>query len=139
MKKILLLLFLIPNLVMGEEIMLICKGIAATSLMGSEANYSPDELAVIVNDDFIEWDGESFKSKPHKYEDENGDSFNSVYYKDEKKIIFDRTVYGNGKLVDSSRGEINRLTGEVSFSNTKKNPNIINGFVGKCKKSEKAF
>ncbi|MDC0128796.1 hypothetical protein OAH98_03330, partial [Methylophilaceae bacterium] len=87
MKKLLLLLFLIPNLVMAENLMLICEGKATFQLKGFETSYSPDELAVIVGDDFIEWDGKFFSSKPYNYPDENGNSLTESYHKNDKKII----------------------------------------------------
>jgi len=143
MKKLLLLLFLIPNLVMGEELLLICdvdKTSAGKVFSGKDFTQK-DTIAIQVRDEYIRVDKEVYFK---------GSKFNKVgnyisYYRLEDDEISwggesDETKQGH---IRKTEGYINRLSGEIDFDILKFNTQyevVYGQFIkGKCAKKERAF
>ena len=139
MKKLLLLLFLIPNLVMAENLMLICEGDKIIKIGEGEESLHQDKIAAIINDKFIEWDGRKFIDRDYQPTDELGNSHNGHYFKDDKEIIFWDNLYKASGYGISIKGNINRLTGEFHYQSSLHKPDIFTVFYGSCKKRDKAF
>ena len=151
MKKLLLLLLLIPNLVMAEELILLCKGIQQY-LYDNSGNLSSyqNEYSIKVFDDSM-----SVIRSSNKWETYINDRFNindveadMVYEKTKDSIYGMRDItYNLYKRYEYSKVEINRITGDILYmqeSLTKatdeyKEKSYSMTFTGKCKKKERAF
>ena len=151
MKKIILILLLIPNLVMAEELILLCKGLQQY-LYDNSGNLSSyqNEYSIKVFDDSM-----SFITSSNKWETYINDRFNindveavMVYEKTKDSIYGMRDItYNLYKRYEYSKVEINRITGDILYmqeSLTKatdeyKEKSYSMTFAGKCKKKERAF
>ena len=152
MKKLLLLLLLIPNLVMAEEFILICKGVEQ-NLYDNSDNLSSyqNEYSIKVFDDSMR-----VITSSNKWDTYVNDRFNindveavKVYEKTKDSIygMKDITYNTYNKRYEYSKVEINRITGDISYrqerltkaTDERKEKSYSMTFTGKCKKEERAF
>ena len=152
MKKLLLFLLLIPNLVMAEEFILLCKGIQQ-NLYDNSGNLSSyqNEYSIKVFDDSMR-----VIASATTWETYVNDRFNindveavKVYEKTKDSIygMKDITYNTYNKRNEYSKVEINRITGDISYrqerltkaTDENKEKSYSMTFTGKCKKEERAF
>jgi hypothetical protein len=149
MKKLLLLLFLIPNLVMGESFVLVCEGNWTLKMKGSDNIFRESgKFGVKGFDDSIKVDGIIFVNDRYKTKEvdvvKTYEKFADTIYA-LRSIKTERKSYSREEY---ARVDIDRITGDIDFlASTKQNDNDTpeenfdtwKTFTGSCKKSEKAF
>ena len=138
MKKLLLLLFLIPNLVMGEDTILICEGDKLIIIGGKQALIR-EKVGAIIGDGFIKWDERRFVDKEYQAKDKFGNSQNEYVNNDDDTISFGSIRMKDGVEWHSVNASISRLTGEFSYFLISHKPQTNNQFTGFCKKSKRIF
>ena len=143
MKKLLLILFLIPILSKANETLLVCEVEEAVELydFDGKTEYSNDKektIAIQLRDDSIIVDGSFFDESGEFYRDNY-----TRYFYEVSNII----NYGRNNEFSDLDGTINRLTGVIEsrelLSRKDENNNLkitgISILSGKCKKQERAF
>lgn len=130
MKKLLLLLFLIPNMVMAESFYLICDGEAQLKDGKKDIKFKR-KIGVEVNDEFIEVEGTIIK----KNDKEQLDS----YKKDKNRISFFQINPVAAGAVRNISGDIDRISGHFTYENEFKAISYYEFFSGVCKKGKKAL
>ena len=129
MKKLLLLLFLIPNLVMAESFYLVCDGIEDHRGSG-EINKIKKSIGIEVLDDMLILDGIYFTNKPNDL---------LTYSKEGNRITFSMTEFHKDKIKRQSQGDIDRVSGQISYEQHFLMLNTDIYFDGICKAGDKAF
>lgn len=127
MKKLLLLLLLIPNLVMGESFYLICDGLEETQHYDDNTKLNKS-FGVEVSDEYL--------------------TFNGTKYFNKKKIAYPIVKYtktqnsinfSSGDDSSSSQGSIDRISGQISYELHYIQIKTSVFFAGICKIGDKAF
>ena len=138
MKKLLLLLFLIPNLVMGESFLLICD-VDKYSEFFSRESTTKDTIAVKVEGEFIRVDGKVYKTSKRNKQG----NYISYYELGEDMISWGSETDETERGLLRAEGNINRLSGKIDFMkgsfNAKSEVVYRTLITGKCTKKEKAF
>jgi len=157
MKKLLILLLLMPTLTSAEEFILVCEGEQKETIDGKNKSTSDEQYIVEINDAYLLVSGAAYK-KAQKIENKKGsDSENAIDMRYEKTLSLinasmDATMfYGNEKcdqkIIIKTKLTIDRASSNINLSDTreysddcKKKFRITNTtFKGKCKKQERAF
>ena len=127
MKKLLLLLLLIPNLVMGESFYLICDGLEETQYLGDNTKLNKS-FGVEVSDEYLTFNGTKYFNK------EKIANPTVKYTKTQNSINF--AFAGDSSI---SQGSIDRISGQISYEvfHTQINSTVF--FAGICKIGDKAF
>jgi len=147
MKKLLLLLFLIPNLAQSEEFILVCDGMFNSYTEFGDSYEKKKTIVVKVGGERIEVGDRSYSTKT--YSNELMGELKSVYFKDNDLIdVFsvskERATKDHCAKYDYYL-KINRISGEMSESWRQTDPCmdkkyfLKTGFEGKCKKQDRAF
>ena len=149
MKKLLLLLFLIPNLVMAEPFKLVCEGNYTIKPNGSDDILRESgKLYVSVFEDSIKVDNIIFITDIYKTKEVDVVKSYEVFDGSIRGLSSVKTKGESYFRDEYASVDIDRIIGDISFhSSTKQNNNDtpeINfdtwkTFTGSCKKSEKAF
>tara|TARA_B110000971_G_C19832328_1_gene418616 strand:- start:48 stop:503 length:456 start_codon:yes stop_codon:yes gene_type:complete len=151
MKKLLLLLLLIPNLAMaGDNFILICEGESNNWDKGSKGVFSyPKKIAVQVRKEALIIEeqywfiNEDYKQKNIEVSKSYSKKKDSIFGLYSVKSEVDGFYYWNFRKVN-----ISRITGDISYRfeyNDKYTDGSHEGysswssFKGKCKKSDRAF
>tara|TARA_B110000503_G_C6840541_1_gene286662 strand:+ start:64 stop:456 length:393 start_codon:yes stop_codon:yes gene_type:complete len=130
MKKLLLLLFLIPNLVMAESFYLVCDGIEEFKGSDGEINKIKKSIGIEVLEDTLILGGIYFTKKPN-------DLLN--YSKERNRITFNMAEFHEDKIKMQSQGDIDRVSGQISYEQHFLMLNTDIYFDGICKTGDKAF
>jgi len=157
MKKLLILLLLIPTLTSAEEFILVCEGEQTTTIDGKNKSTSDEQYIVEINDAYLLVSGAAYK-KAQKIENKKGsDSESALDMRYEKTLslinasadatIFYGTEKCDQKIIIKTKLTIDRTSSNINLSDTreysddcKKKYRIENTtFKGKCKKQERAF
>ena len=140
MKKLLLLLFLLPTLTQAEEFNLVCEG-EEKSLM-KEFTFTEEKTIVVkVRADYVDVDNISYITK--KSIKESYYKFNSID-KDSIVVSFYGKKTGDCRETESS-AHISRITGLIETTTMYWDTCKVEEFVqrttfeGQCKKQDRAF
>jgi len=128
MKKLILILLLIPNLVMGESFYLICDGIEETQYLGDNTKLNKS-FGVEVSDEYLTFNGTKYFNKKKIANP------TSKYTKTQNSINF--TFADISSSV--SQGSIDRISGQISYEVYNPLINSTVFFDGICKIGDKAF
>ena len=127
MKKLLLLLLLIPSLVMAESFYLICDGSEETQYF-NESTKLKKSFRAEVSDEYLIFNGTKYFNKKQ----------NAIpiaeYTKTQNNINFNSRLYWA-----SSKGSIDRISGQISYELHHFQLETSVFFSGICKEGDKAF
>ncbi|MDA7843388.1 hypothetical protein N9A26_00075 [bacterium] len=147
MKKLLLILFLIPTFVLAEDFTLVCDGEMRTYRNNKPESVSQKTRVIDVKESAIRIDGEIYKTETSKsYDDEMGHT--TSYRKNDKKILLKRTSFNKeqcyfAKITEEL--EINRISGiltshyKIEDTCGKGTFLFVSNIKAKCEKKDRSF
>ena len=147
MKKLLLILFLIPTFVLAEDFTLVCDGEMRTYRNYKPENVSQRTMVIDVKEKGIKVDSIIYKTETWKsYDGEVGDT--TSYSKNDKEILLKRTSFDKEQCFFAKvtkELKINRISGIVTLHYKMDDTCgtgtflFVSNIKAKCEKKDRSF